>query len=70
MANSVKTIHMINGINVKDMSKDELISKIADAEGEIARLNGLETESTAITKEIERQQAFIDDVVKHLDARA
>lgn len=66
----VKTVHYIDGYNVADMTKEDLISQIAKAEAKIKELNKVETESTAIAAEIERVKAFIAEVVKHLDARA
>ncbi|MGD9382353.1 MAG: hypothetical protein PVI03_07905 [Candidatus Thorarchaeota archaeon] len=66
----VKTVHYVDGINVADMTDEELVAKIADAEGKIKSLRKIETESTKINQEIARVEAFIADVVKHLDARA
>ncbi len=66
---SVKTAHYIGGVNVKDISKAELISEIAVAELDVAQLKDLTTESTAITAEIERVEQFIKAVVVHLDSK-
>lgn len=66
----VKTVHYIDGVNVADMTNEDLIAKIAASEAKIKELKKVETESTAIAAEIARVEAFIADVVKHLDARA
>ncbi len=65
----VKTVHYIDGVNVADMSKSDCIAQIAAAEGKIVSLNGIQVESKAITAEIKATEAFIADVVKHLDAK-
>jgi hypothetical protein len=70
MTMKVKTVHYINGYNVSDMTKEDLISEISKAEAKIKELKKVETESTAIAAEIERIGKFIADVVAHLDARA
>lgn len=70
MTMKVKTVNYINGVNVADMTKEDLIGEIAKAEAKVKELNKVETESTAIAAEIDRIKAFIADVVKHLDARA
>lgn len=69
MSNKVVTNHTINGMNVKDLSANEMIGIIRTAEDNIKTLEALETESSAVTKTIEAEQAFIKDVVKHLDAK-
>lgn len=70
MAKTVKTIHMIDGRNVVDMSNDELINEIAATEAKIKELGKLNTESTAIEAEKKRLEKFIAQVVKHLDKRS
>lgn len=69
MSNKVVTNHTINGMNVKDLSANEMIGIIRTAEDNIKTLEALETESSAVTKTIKAEQAFIKDVVKHLDAK-
>ena len=66
----VKTVHYIDGYNVEDMSKSDLIAKIAEGEKAIKDLKKVETESTAIAAEIAKIEAFIGEVVAHLDARS
>ncbi len=65
----IVTTHTINGRNIKDMSKDELIGVIRASEADVATLESMETESEAVTKEVKSIRAFIADVVSHLDKK-
>jgi len=66
----VKTLHFIDGRNIADMSQDDMISCIADAENDIANLKALETESSAVDKKIAALESGIEAVVVHLDKKA
>jgi len=73
MANAkrrVVTMNLIDGRNVKDMNKQELIDIVAKTEGEIAELSALTTESTGIKAEVDALKKFLVEVVKHLDAKS
>jgi len=69
MSMKLKTLHYINGTNVADMSADDCIACIADAEAHLVKLGKINANSTAIKAEVERIEAFIAGVVKHLDAK-
>ncbi len=66
----VKTIHMIDGRNIVDMTQDDMISVIANAENDISNLEALTTESRAVTKKIKALEEGIAAVVIHLDKKA
>ena len=65
----VSTQQYINGTNVKDLSKSDCIGIIRTAEGDISTLKAIDTESTAVTAEIEKLEGFISDVVEVLDSK-
>ena len=65
----LSTQHFINGTNIKDMSASACISCIADAKDDIARLEALDVNSSAITKQIADLNKGIEVVVKVLDAK-
>lgn len=62
----------VNGTLAKDLNDDQLISFIAESEGEIKRLSELKTaaSSTSIKKRLDALQAGIDSLVQLLDARS
>lgn len=65
----VTTQQYINGTNVKDLDKSDCIGIIRAAEADIATLEGVQTESKAVTAEIAGIRSFIDEVVEVLDAK-
>jgi len=66
----VKTVHFIDGRNIADMSQDDMIGCIADAENDISNLEALSTKSKAVTKKIDSLKAGIEAAVVHLDKKA
>jgi len=63
----VKTIDLIDGSNVKDLSTDQLINHINAAKGRIEALEATGTESKKIAAMISEDQTFIADCVRLLD---
>ena len=62
-----KTIHTVNGNDISKMSDDALIGFIKEAKKEIADLEAVGIESTAIAQKIAKINETIDFMVAKLD---
>jgi len=67
--NEIKQVTYVNGENVADLTADELISTIAQTEADITALQGVNTESSAITAKIAKLEKFATNIAKLLDSK-
>lgn len=65
-----ETQHLVNGVHVDNLSNNELIDAIKDAEKEIKALEEVKTPSTAINGRIKEIQTQLEAIAAKLDDRA
>ena len=66
---TVETVHKVNGMDVKVLSKSQLVDAVKAVELEIKELEAVESESTAITEMIKETKETLSFIVKHLDSK-
>lgn len=63
----METIHYVNGVDVRKLSDDQLITIIRDREMEIAKLNSTGKKPARLQKRANELQAELDALVTFLD---
>lgn len=66
----IKSATYFRGSDIKNMSKESLINALKTLEAEIKDLKAIETESVAITKQIDELKGALAVVVGELDSRS
>lgn len=66
---TVKTVNLVNGIDVKDLNANDLLNSVMQLEANIKKLTEIESNSDFIVKTITKQRNVLATVIKHLDTK-